>query len=262
MITNIKKIKSYIGKVIKYFLKKFISYTNKYIQTFGPFKMDVDYIFSNFNTWGSKHNDCLDYCLSKLKKSSCFIDVGAHIGLVTLPAAINMPSNSTLVSFEPSKINFDILKKHILLNQFNFKTKIILENTLVGDIERSNVSFFDDVKNSSGTNSLIFNNKNSDIVRLNQVSLDSYCLGNNLLPDVIKIDVEGYEYHVLLGSQNIIYKNKPIIIISIHPKQLNKINISEKIFFELIDKLNYELIDSSGNIITNYKFGEFILSSK
>jgi FkbM family methyltransferase len=257
-----KKLKNLFGKFIKFFLKKILKHTNKKIQRYGPFKMDVEYFFANFNQWGSNHNDCLDYCLANLKKASCFIDVGAHIGLVTLPAAINMSKGSTLISFEPSKINYSILKKHIQLNKINLKPNIFLLNTLVGECDKSEVTFYDNLSDSSGTNSLIYNDKNTDIVKVKQISLDSFCLNKKLLPDVIKIDVEGYEYHVLIGAKQTIIKNKPKIIISIHPKQLHKINISEEIFFNLIDKLNYELKDSSGNSIRKYKFGEFILVSK
>ena len=41
---------------------------------------------------------------------------------------------------------------------------------------------------------------------------------------VIKIDVEGMEYKVLLGAKNLIKKHKPAIVVEIFDENIEKIN--------------------------------------
>ena len=100
------------------------------------------------------------------------------------------------------------------------------------------VIFYEDISYSSGVNSLIKNKNNLSMVFRNQVSLDDYCLDRKIIPDIIKVDVEGNEYNVLLGSKKIIEKFKPIFILSVHPKQLLSFNASKEMLFKLINSLD------------------------
>ena len=62
-------------------------------------------------------------------------------------------------------------------------------------------------------------------------------------PDFIKIDVEGFEYDVLLGAKNTLSNSKPILFIEIanslkrHDKTF--INDKSKIIFDLLRNLGY-----------------------
>ena len=42
-----------------------------------------------------------------------FIDIGAHIGLVSLPISNSMSSESKIYSIEPSDINYKMLSYHV-----------------------------------------------------------------------------------------------------------------------------------------------------
>ena len=85
-------------------------------------------------------------------------------------------------------------------------------------------------------NSLTNNIFNSPII-IQSITLDDYVFTNKLKPDVIKIDVEGYEYFVLEGAVKIINKYNPIIILSYHPNLLKKNGINNNKFMKLINDL-------------------------
>ena len=102
---HLKIIKFYLGIFAKFFLKFFITKTSKIISGFGPFYLIPEYFFTNFKNWSSGHNSCYDICIDIAQNSKCFIDVGAHIGLVSLSASSVMPINSKIICFEPSKIS-------------------------------------------------------------------------------------------------------------------------------------------------------------
>ncbi len=46
---------------------------------------------------------------------------------------------------------------------------------------------------------------------------DDICRRNNFMPDVIKIDVEGHEAHVLAGLHDVIESTRPILFLETHP---------------------------------------------
>ena len=72
------------------------------------------------------------------------------------------------------------------------------------------------------------------------------CFKNNI--SVIKIDVEGFEYNVILGSNNFLEKFKPVIII-----EINKINFIKTC--NLLISYNYILVNEvNEDYCLNYVF--------
>ena len=59
--------------------------------------MHAIFAFSNFKEWGNKHNNFFDLYVKKAKKIKCFLDVGSHIGIVTLPIAKVMRKNGMVL---------------------------------------------------------------------------------------------------------------------------------------------------------------------
>lgn len=79
-----------------------------------------------------------------------------------------------------------------------------------------------------------------------QIKLDDFCEREKLYPDLITIDVEGSEFEVLKGSENILKTKKPIVYISIHSEfMFNYFNQYTSELFGYMDKLGYkfELLD-------------------
>ena len=92
-----------------------------------------------------------------------------------------------------------------------------------------------------------------------QISLDAFCDLHGLVPDVLKIDIEGYELHALEGAKNVLKQYKPIIILSYHPKHLKRLSITNDQFISFIDENNYAIYDVDGNKTTDLTFNEYIL---
>jgi FkbM family methyltransferase len=57
-----------------------------------------------------------------------------------------------------------------------------------------------------------------DIVKVRQMTIDKLASERSLTPSLIKIDVEGYEGEVLLGSRETIQKYRPILMIEIEKR--------------------------------------------
>ena len=109
-----------------------------------------------------------------------------------------MKNKGIVYSFEASPKNLFFLKYHIEIN--NIKNIKVVEK-LVSSENKMEDHFFES-KEPSGMNSII-NLKNKRIIRYKKVqsiSLDNFCK-NNIIPELIKVDIEGSEIKMLIGSK-------------------------------------------------------------
>ena len=79
-------------------------------------------------------------------------------------------------------------------------------------------------------------------IKVDQIFLDDYVKKNSLIPDVIKIDVEGAEFNVLDGAIKILKECRPKIIISLHPEHLRLLNRNILEIYEYCNLYSYELL--------------------
>ena len=229
-------------------------YINHFIGEHGPYKLDSYFAFSNFSDWGSSHNAGFTTTVDLSKNKNCILDIGAHIGLVTLPLTSQISSEGLIHAFEPSDINRKYLKKHIKLNKLN-NVKIV--DFLVGNKNLDQISFYESSV-PSGKNSII-QRLSSNKLNKKQITIDTYCQENQLIPDIIKIDVEGYEMHVLDGCNETINVHKPIIILSVHPSQISKMSQNPNDIKTFAIQNNYNIKKIVGKF--NYKnFDKFELA--
>lgn len=173
-----------------------------------------------------------------VKKNTGSIDVGASIGIWS---AHLIKRSSIVYSFEPGEYP-ESFKEVIRSLHLNIKWY----NCALGQSKKL-MSILYWPKNIQGLGTL--NRFQGDIEDKNLVSkavkittLDSFNLGNI---SFIKIDVEGYEYKVLLGAQHLLAREKPVLLIECEERHgkgsLNKVNsllvgLGYKGFFLLQDK--------------------------
>jgi len=143
-----------------------------------------------------------------------FWDIGANIGLYSIYAALKF-KNIEIVSFEPSTSNLRVLSRNISINKLEDKIKINqfpltnIENKYLimkeGDfIEGGALNSFGESFNFEGNS---FNAQNNYQVYGTTIN---YLLKNNILliPDYIKIDVDGLEHLILEGGDKFLGDKK------------------------------------------------------
>jgi len=175
-------------------------------------------------------------------------DIGAHIGFHSLYFAKLVGENGKVYSFEPNPTNFErfnfILNKNENIKKmtkvFNIavsdKTETV-EFIVNNDIEsgRSCGNFIE--KSDTFWSDNVYKEKNFIKTKVKTVNIDSLKeeLNINDSPDIIKIDVEGAEYLVLLGAKKTLETKKPILFMEIH-SILNMFNVTE-----LLHSLHYDI---------------------
>jgi FkbM family methyltransferase len=128
-----------------------------------------------------------------------FFDVGANIGIYSLIAA-NQSPNSRVFAFEPHPVTFSFLMENVRINFYGNQIKCF--QFALGDSNTKTL-----FRNSAGdsTNRVIKDtDENIEALEVILRRGDSFCAEMGIVPQVMKIDVEGYENQVLTGFANVI----------------------------------------------------------
>lgn len=176
--------------------------------------------------------------LNLLEGSTCFYDVGANHGIISLLAAKKY-KNIDIHSFEASESAINIINQNIGLNNFNDKIKAI--NTLVADKSGYTIPFY--WQESSGGAS-ITKGRLGHVIEIykSTLSLDDYTSSNNLFPDFIKMDIEGAENIAIFGMSQILRDNRPSIFIELHDFGSKKLFENAADILKQVKLFNYMMI--------------------
>jgi len=140
----------------------------------------------------------IDFLSRIVKTRNTYWDVGAHIGYHSLIVAHSLKTGQKVIALEPHSPHFAKLSKNIALNQFQHKITALPYGLSDKPGEKP---FFDKAKDHEPAPSLVTgvyeaSGEKAMLITGKQL-LET--IGNSKYPDVIKIDVEGYEGFVLRG---------------------------------------------------------------
>jgi FkbM family methyltransferase len=192
-----------------------------------------------------------------LKAGSFAVDIGANIGLYTLVMGKLVGPNGKVVSFEPASESYQALLDHICRNGL---AEIVEPHMMIVGNKTGDCEFIED--GVRGTNRVGDSHSQGTIARIVKrrvVTLDQIICGNGFLPDLIKIDVEGYEMDVLEGSQEILTEKHCPILCELHPGYWKTMNISSENLIELSRKLGYGLFELTGKPVLDFEQRKVIL---
>ncbi|MEI0608169.1 FkbM family methyltransferase [Brachyspira pulli] len=180
-----------------------------------------------------------DYIKEQFVNASA-LDLGSYRGGVCVMLLKEFKFNN-LYAFEASKNNYMRIQNTI--KKYKLESKITVFNEAVGDKNETIDIFEDPDLNSGAGNFVTYKNfkDNPNIHTVQCVKLDDKMDRNENIK-LIKLDIEGFEYRALKGAENIIRKNKPVLLISCyHNGNLNDDNENIPQMFELkeyIESLN------------------------
>ena len=176
------------------------------------YRMSADWRRFRSFVYGTWEPEVTSVITSAVKPGMTVIDIGAHIGYYSLLFAKCVGSTGLVFSFEPLPENFALLQKNIQLNELNNVQSFC--SALFSSSRELSLSVPDESPNS-GDGSVI-HDRGSKHILVPAITLDSFCARANIQPDVLKMDVEGAEYDVLLGAQETISSCRPKLLIELH----------------------------------------------
>ena len=154
-----------------------------------------------------------------VKEGDVVVDLGANVGYFTLLAAKLVGSKGKVYSFEPEPRNYGYLLKNIQLNGYDH---VIASQKAVADRPGTVKLFF--CRYDTGHHTIQkydgiqayrpdFVDVMKEFVEVEQVSLDDYFKGIMTPVNVIKMDVEGAEMLALAGMEQLIKRNKNLVML-------------------------------------------------
>jgi FkbM family methyltransferase len=163
--------------------------------------------------------NCMKYVSPLVKKNSTILDIGAWRGPYTLFFAILMQGTGHVCAFEPDPAAFDALRGNLEKNRLaNVHVERLCMSNYVGSAELKTKHFGDTMSSLVGDASQGF----SRSVIVNATTIDQYCQENQILPDGIKIDVEGAEALVIEGAWDTLEKAHPWVLLEFHRYIMSK----------------------------------------
>jgi len=160
---------------------------------------------------------------SLLKNGMICVDIGSNIGYYALLENKIVGKDGRVFAIEPSPINLSYLNKNLKLqNSSNVKTY----NIAIGNTDGMTKL---EIKGKSNhckvvTEDQIISNE-QDVINVPVKKLDTFVQEQNISKvDFIRMDVEGFELHIVEGMTNVLRKFRPIVQIEVHKKFLGKDN--------------------------------------
>lgn len=153
-------------------------------------------------------------------------DIGGWEGVFALYFSKAVGPNGKVVVFEPNPLNCERIKANLFLNNIR---NVSIVTTAVGSKIGSSKLTFDKRITSRGTlleSSTMGTIQNDaaefgSTIQVPITTLDDYISHNSSdIPQFVKIDVEGFEWEVLMGMSATILKYKPDLWIELHDKFL------------------------------------------
>ncbi len=197
-----------------------------------------EYIFEKIKKNNTFYEDeILRKWYAPVADKTCIVfDIGANLGNHTLFFATHSP-RAKLFSFEPFPPNYALLCENIENNALREQVKTF--NLALGECKDERKMSID-MPGNLGTASLSGDGEISVTVE----ALDNLDLP---LPDFIKIDVEGYELHVLRGMRRLLEKATPIIWVETSTETVGEVS-------SFLGVYGYHLIDVELQLNNNLLF--------
>jgi len=155
---------------------------------------------------------------AEIRPGSTVFDIGAHIGTYTIIALQLAGPEGRVVAYEPHDYTREHLLRHLQWNASDTRTTV---RDLCCGADDGSADFYFIPGQTEGMNGLVpvqgFSKRTASVVPLDKEVTD---LG--IVPDILKIDVEGAEWDVLKGAEQTLIRKHPILFLSLHPPALAK----------------------------------------
>ena len=180
------------------------------------YELDLREVIDSSLYFTSTYEVKIDQLFDKyVKPAFTVVDIGANVGLHTLHSALLTGAEGLVLAIEPSIWAIRKLSRNLELNP-RLSDQVSVLQCALGDKEerRTNLHF---------QSSYLLTGKNEATPEIIDVlTLDSIMENKNLQKvDLVKIDVDGHELHILRGAKNMLSTSKPVLIVEFTPSYSN-----------------------------------------
>lgn len=211
-----------------------------------------DYTSDWLRVWRELETGTERFILGNMCDGGTFIDIGSNVGFFTLAVASHFP-RAKVWAFEPNPDVASILERSLEMNGFSDRVRV--HRLAISDVE--------------GTVDFIVDDANSGHCRLGQPSHATRTFGvrsiiwdqwvkstdADVVPTVIKIDIEGAETKAIRGMRNFLIQHRPHLILEAFDNQLQEFGSSQVELIRLTEELGYRQVQpiTDGNLVLKHQ---------
>ena len=192
--------------------------------------------------------------MKELSEGMKVVDIGANIGYYALIESRIVGNHGKVYAIEPEPKNFQLFKSNVELN--NYSDRVELFNIAIGNKIGKELFEISDMYNTHRIA------KASDLsdkcIEVPITTLDEFLKDRSA--DFVRMDVEGYEYFIVLGMEKTLKRNHPLkLFIEVHPKLIKyyggDVEVMLKVLADANFRVNYICLwnPSFGNIVRPFK---------
>lgn len=155
--------------------------------------------------------------INSIFKGNTVFDLGANFGIHAMLYSKLVGPEGKVFAFEPLPSNIADLEAHKKMNGIN---NIFVQQSAVSN-EISTQEF--KIASHGGQGSLVgIGRETGTLLQVKTDTLDHFCTVNNVLPDFIKIDIEGAEGFALQGFNEKVKASYPFFAIDLHTPECDR----------------------------------------
>jgi len=183
-----------------------------------------------------------------VRKGDTVLEVGGHVGYLTVFFDQLVGVSGSVVVFEPGKNN----SKYIHANTRDLPSVEIVRNAISNtngiaaffeeSLTGQNNSLIGDYKVFQENRARAYSSAEYRHRKIKTVRLDTFCHERKLRPDVIKIDIEGAEFMALEGGVQMLAESKPLLMVEV-TRQAEQV-------FNFLSRHGYQLFSPEGKQVS------------
>ena len=178
------------------------------------------------------------------EQGGVLFDVGAHCGLISALWCTAQNGNRSFC-FEPSPVLVQRLGEIRQLNRLDSRMEI--NQVAIGEAPGTMSMLIDSV--GGFVQSQHFNHTMWSAPRSIDVTIESIESASarlEVVPDFIKMDIEGFEYEAIKGSVSFLTAHRPTLFLELHLNYLDQRKLSAKGVVELLRQCGYSFFTYQG----------------
>jgi FkbM family methyltransferase len=172
-----------------------------------------------------------DFLKHAIRPGDVVLDVGAFVGIYAVLAARWSAPGGRVIAFEPTPSSAALARTHLAFNALG-PERVQLVEAAVSDRARRATLHQYDASTMPYVNSLVSAvDTDAPAVRreVDVVTIDEVCRELNVVPSVIRMDVQGAEVHALRGARETIRAARRLsLVVEMHPQCWPAFGITEE----------------------------------
>ena len=152
-----------------------------------------------------------------IRRGANVVDIGAHVGYMTMLAAARVGSEGTVLAIEAHSGNFALLRENVARNGLSQVRAVHAAAwRSSGELRTLTVS-----PDNSGDHRVFLRSGATDVSQVQTVAIDELIAADRRI-DVVKIDTQGTDHIAIEGMRNTIARCHPVVVVEFWPPGIDE----------------------------------------